>query len=428
MALDYDSLPRGLCTYPTCRGDLPLVRFCTACAKPAHHLCQIAFETKHALEETLENICFACYCGRAGITPVSRVASSVIPATRPPDAHRRLPIIRTTAPASVPPPVPAVVTSPRRTTILAACFSDDASDSDSDYRPGSDSDCDYNDSDDDSDYTDDPDDGGPSGGHDTAPQQHRGSGGSNGRDADCTGAGDWWREMQSADLPAVSHLLTNRDVQLAIQKWAKPWGFRPTADGGKKGVSVNMRCSCKGVLARKKVVPTCDISNVRSAGSRAAQSKEERCPFQIKAYRSKESREWKITTVVLEHNHPQGPDAVLRHLTRNQDLTEDQKRTIKLLAENSLNPVDILNCFASFYPGGPRLTTQDVRNHATVHEHRGGSTDAHNLLQRLRGLEANDHRWFVRVCTDPQGRLTHLFWMCPEQREDAVDVGQVGPR
>ena len=46
---------------------MPLVRFCKVCKEPAHHICQIAFEAKHGLEETLEKFCHACYCQKGGI-------------------------------------------------------------------------------------------------------------------------------------------------------------------------------------------------------------------------------------------------------------------------------------------------------------------------------------------------------------------------
>ena len=71
------------------------------------------------------------------------------------------------------------------------------------------------------------------------------------------------------------------------------------------------------------------------------------------------------------------------------------------------------------------VTNEDVRNTASIPEHKGGTADAHNLLQRLRKLETEDPIWIVRCQTDSQGRLTHLFWMSPDQRERVVDVGQV---
>ena len=57
------------CSYPSCPGyPMPLdARVCRGCGAPAHHLCQIAFETTHGLEETLLKWCPDCRLRDAGV-------------------------------------------------------------------------------------------------------------------------------------------------------------------------------------------------------------------------------------------------------------------------------------------------------------------------------------------------------------------------
>ena len=55
----------------------------------------------------------------------------------------------------------------------------------------------------------------------------------------------------------------------------------------------------------------------------------------------------------------------------------------------------VLTCFRRRFPERPPITAKDVENLKSP-EGRGGSRDAHNLLQKLMALQQEDERWFVR--------------------------------
>ena len=63
------AMAAATCSYPSCPGyPMPLdARVCRGCGAPAHHLCQIAFETTHDLEETLLKWCPDCRLRDAGV-------------------------------------------------------------------------------------------------------------------------------------------------------------------------------------------------------------------------------------------------------------------------------------------------------------------------------------------------------------------------
>ena len=59
------------CRYP----ELPLQRRCIFCDNPTHHLCQIAFEASHALDDCSTPYCPECYVAKKGV--IIRHASRV---------------------------------------------------------------------------------------------------------------------------------------------------------------------------------------------------------------------------------------------------------------------------------------------------------------------------------------------------------------
>lgn len=140
--------------------------------------------------------------------------------------------------------------------------------------------------------------------------------------------------------------------------------------------------------------------------------------------RSKDTGLWKITTFKPDHNHDPVRTVVLAYQNRVKELNNDQKELIIALVSAGIPPEDVLGVFRRKYKDGPSLTAQDIANLKTPTG--GGSTDAYQLLQKLQQLQSEDSRWFVRFKVDNiTKKLTHLFWMSPRQREQAIDLYQV---
>ena len=191
---------------------------------------------------------------------------------------------------------------------------------------------------------------------------------------------------------------------------------------------VRMVCQRGGVVARRKaILQDVDVEATRRSATRAAPTKDARCPFRVNARYCKADGHWHVTTWTLIHNHEPNPDLVMDYINRAKDLTGEHKQFISRLSNCGLEPRDIVMAFMKFFEGGPVLQPQDIRNFVRDRTMQGGNADAHNLLQLIRKKQAEDHRWFVEAIQDAVGRLTHVFWMSLEQRQRVVDVGQVKP-
>ena len=103
-----------------------------------------------------------------------------------------------------------------------------------------------------------------------------------------------------------------------------------------------------------------------------------------------------MTSMNLEHNHPPPSDLSQAYVNRLRDLTPQQKDYICSIADTGVGAESVLTCFRRRFPDGPPITAKDVENLKSP-EARGGSQDAHNLLQKLMALQQEDERWFVRL-------------------------------
>lgn len=103
---------------------------------------------------------------------------------------------------------------------------------------------------------------------------------------------------------------------------------------------------------------------------------------------------WKITKVVLDHNHPPLNSTLMAFKNRNKGLTTDMKDFVRTLADTHIPPEDVLMCFRRKYPTAPLITSQDVKNMRSPSG--GGSQDAANLLDKLLHLQQHDNRWLVK--------------------------------
>lgn len=152
-------------------------------------------------------------------------------------------------------------------------------------------------------------------------------------------------------------------------------------------------------------------------------------PFcSLNAFRIAKSEDgWQFKSCNNVHNHPPMRQEAVDFSDRTSILTEDHKDFIRNCAKTLLPPADITKLLLACFPDAPALLTRDdVRNVAYGNRAQHvAQDDANNLLQILFDLQREDPRWFVKFQTDEDGRLTHLFWQSPDQREAAADLYQV---
>ena len=126
-----------------------------------------------------------------------------------------------------------------------------------------------------------------------------------------------------------------------------------------------MRCNIGGRMARHKFVTSNDISSTRRTSTRGAIRKEDICPFKLIAHKRTPKGQvggWEITTMELQHNHPQDPTMTMHYQNGLSDLTTEQRTFLSKLLESSLEPKDILQAFKKMHPNAPNLSTQDIQN------------------------------------------------------------------
>ena len=104
---------------------------------------------------------------------------------------------------------------------------------------------------------------------------------------------------------------------------------------------------------------------------------------------------YRVTSMNLEHNHPPPSALSQAYVNRLRDLSPEHKDYIRSIADTGVGAESVLTCFRRRFPEAPPITAKDVENIRSP-EGRGGSNDAHNLLQKLMGLQQEDSRWFVR--------------------------------
>ena len=112
-------------------------------------------------------------------------------------------------------------------------------------------------------------------------------------------------------------------------------------------------------------------------------------------YKGKEDQQYRITSMNLEHNHPPPSAASHSFVNRLKDLNDEHKDYIRSIAETGISAEDVLTCFRRRFPEGPPIIAKDVENMRSSAT-RGGSHDAHYLLQKLMALQKQDEGWFVR--------------------------------
>ena len=134
---------------------------------------------------------------------------------------------------------------------------------------------------------------------------------------------------------------------------------------------------------------------------------------------------WKYGKIELGHNHQPLSQVCVDYSNRLHDLTEDHRAFIKTCATCLLPPKDILVLLRAQCPDLPvYVTQQDVKNVAYIGT-TAAAEDANAVLRELLELQRKDPTWYFDYLTDEDGRLTHLFWMTPRQREQAADLHQI---
>lgn len=125
------------------------------------------------------------------------------------------------------------------------------------------------------------------------------------------------------------------------------------------------------------------------------------------------------------HNHAPYSKETNNFINRAQDITNEHRRFITNCAMVLMTPKNILTLFQQHYRDAPHtITMQDVKNIAYGNNPLA-SEDAHVVLQLLIERKDEDPRWHFKYKVDDDGRLTHLFWMSPRQRELAGDLHQI---
>ena len=112
--------------------------------------------------------------------------------------------------------------------------------------------------------------------------------------------------------------------------------------------------------------------------------------------KGKDNPYYRVTSMQLEHNHPPPSTFSQSYVNRLRDLTSEHKDYICSIADTGVGAESVLTCFRRRFPDAPPITAKDVENLRSP-EGRGGSQDAHQLLQKLMTLQQEDDRWFVRL-------------------------------
>ena len=111
--------------------------------------------------------------------------------------------------------------------------------------------------------------------------------------------------------------------------------------------------------------------------------------------KGKDNPYYRVTSMNLEHNHPPPSTLSQSYVNRLRDLTPEHKDYIRSIADTGVGAEAVLTCYRRRFPDGPPITAKDVENLRSP-EGRGGSQDAHQLLQKMMALQQEDDRWFVR--------------------------------
>jgi hypothetical protein len=92
-----------------------------------------------------------------------------------------------------------------------------------------------------------------------------------------------------------------------------------------------------------------------------------------------------------------------------------------------MSPSELVQLLKAVFPDAPKLIDRHtVRNIAYGERQQFSSrNDAHHVLEILINLQREDFEWYFETKSDELGRLTHLFWQSPTQRQLAKDCYQV---
>jgi hypothetical protein len=260
-----------------------------------------------------------------------------------------------------------------------------------------------------------------------------GSDADNGNDSDSISdldePGDMPRDFYDGDphpeTPSFEGLeLGDRDsVVKIVERWAQSHGFKVVQGGGHGTRKFIFVCQCKGRKAPQHIIMQLQNADAkRRKASSYCLPGEQPCPFRMNVNFSNEG--WHVTKFEHVHEgHSALPRTAMDYACRLASLTNEQGDWIRLAAGTGIDPQDVLNLFREFHPDAPPINRKDLRNLITIR--RAGSDEAHALLKMLLDLKAKDPDWYIEWSLNEKNELTHLFWMSPEQRQNARDQPQI---
>ena len=80
--------------------------------------------------------------------------------------------------------------------------------------------------------------------------------------------------------PDLTACVTVTDVRVAVQEWAKPYGFKPVQKSVENGVRITLVCSCKGRTISSQGDASLPPAERRRRAISLALPGEQKCPFQ----------------------------------------------------------------------------------------------------------------------------------------------------
>ena len=125
---------------------------------------------------------------------------------------------------------------------------------------------------------------------------------------------------------------------------------------------------------------------------------------------------WRVSKLVHEHNH-RGIDREGRELMQGRDAVSEEVLThMKNCAASNMPPFMALRLLHETFPNLPSCVDERLYGNIQNEGRPVAFDDAHNLLELLKKAKELDDDWVVEYMLDPvTNRLTHLFWMSPEQ-------------
>ena len=123
-----------------------------------------------------------------------------------------------------------------------------------------------------------------------------------------------------------------------------------------------------------------------------------------------------MTKLRHEHNHRGHHKEGVELLQGRDAVDDDVLRTMHNCATINMQPFMALRLLRQTYPDLPQCVDERMYQNIVAEGRPVASEDAHELLKLLNRAKELDDNWVVEYMVDPlSNRLTHLFWMTPEQ-------------